>query len=105
MSGSVQDMLASVYADIQGAEKNQSLAPITLDHMLQESIDGIIGGGLTSATAASTPLGANKVPKIVALQNTLAQAKSLVAQVKSVGGDKSALQKLGLNNVGQGGGK
>lgn len=100
METDLQDILHSAYSAIRGAETNKALAPLTLDHLLQELIDSIQGGAsrnLLSASGSST--NTSRVSKLDALDTIEKSINDVVAQVENAGNDEAKLQKLGLSNT------
>jgi hypothetical protein len=98
IAGNIPDWLHSAYTAVRANETNKALAPITLDHLIQEKIDSIEGGttrALISYTGKTTSQ--SRISKLDALDFIDATIDGVVAAVRKAGNDPTKLRDLGFD--------
>lgn len=98
IGGNIPDWLHSTYSAVRANETNKALAPITLDHLIQEKIDAIQGGESRSLIAYDGKATGNvRISKLDALDLIEVSIDAIVDAVKKAGEDPEKLRDLGFD--------
>lgn len=93
--------LHSAYTLVRSVESNRSIAAITLDHLIQESIDSIKKGEKRDIIDAKGESVGNRISKIDALEQLEESLNKVVEAVEQAGDDEEKLSALGIYEVAQ----
>jgi hypothetical protein len=97
MASSVEEILHAAYSFVRAREANRAISALTLDHMIQEQIDGIQGGDsrYLLSEGVQEVIGL-RIPKLDALEQIGKDIEQLVAAVEEAGDDPGKLENLGF---------
>jgi len=96
MASSIQDLVHTAYSFVRGQEANRSIAALTLDHLIQQQIDGIKGGDTRALLGAAGDVVGMRPSKLSILDSIEKSIDQVVQAVESAGDDPSKLDALGL---------
>ncbi len=96
MASAIEEVLHSAYSFIRGVEANKSVASLTLDHLIQQQIDAIKGGGSRVLLDAAGQRSMSRRSKLDLLNGIETDIDRIVKAVEDAGEDEEKLYQLGL---------
>lgn len=92
----VRSVLHSAYSFVRSVETNRAIASLTLDHLLQDQIQAILGGEERSILDAAGESLDRRTSKLDTLDRLDADVSAVVKAVMDAGNDPEKLAELGL---------
>lgn len=96
MSQDIRSTLADGFTFVRSIASNQSLAGLTLDHLLQDYIDSIKKGATTTIIDGQGQSVGSRASRYDQLSDLLTNMQNAVQAMQNAGDDPAKLEALGL---------